>query len=198
MPLASETSSFRRFRVAFSANSIHSRSVSRLAIARDLEDPGVGEPSDEAVPGQGEVIERPGDPEGLVGLGPLPPEELLGIGLQGGEAEGGEEPALVEGAEGLEELEAELVREPVGAKEVLVDALGREKIGSRKGVTGSELDGIGKTGRCGHGLLRDDGSVDGSDEGGRPAAVPRDARSACRQGEKNVNGSLTSCQTNDS
>jgi len=49
---------------------------------------------------------------------------VLGVGPHAGEAERGEEAALVEGAEGLDELEAKLVREAVRPEEVLVDPLG--------------------------------------------------------------------------
>src|SRR5688572_24599383 len=91
----------------------------RLGLAggdpRDLEDPRVGEASDEAIAAQGQVIERPGDPEGVVGAGPLPAEEVLRVRPHRGEPERVEEPALVEGAEGLYELEAKLVRDPVRA-----------------------------------------------------------------------------------
>src|SRR5688500_16463921 len=83
--------------------------------ARDLEDPRVGEVSDEAIADQGQVIEGPGDPEGVVGAGPLPAEEVLRVRPHRGEPERVEEPALVEGAEGLYELEAKLVRDPVRA-----------------------------------------------------------------------------------
>ena len=121
----------------------------------DLVDPRIGEAPDVAIAGEGEVIEGPGDLERVVGSGPFPSEELVCVSPYRREPQRvAEKPALVEGAQGLDELELKLVRDPVRAKEVLVDPLWGEQIGSRKGVTASELDGIGKAGRRGHGLLR--------------------------------------------